>query len=564
METIYPNDFFAIEHPTAPLVNIQFRTHITGNDITDPSNWESVTFNPSTFFNDLTIEDQGGAQMLNLNLFDKNYARMENVIVKSILAARLANKLVGEPNYSVDDTTYFEFYVSKASSANVRIRFGYSMFGDDDGYIDETSTVDETWKTRTEQKKTVARSPWLYFQISGANFKLSQEGLKIEIKAFSVTGSFLDKAKMVQKFARFVGPPKAIIEQIGELVTNAASLNGETVAFEFIGDPPEGYSTPDGENSIEIMLGSEASVPRFIEEEGVYRSERLYKSLRMILQEICSKVRPIIYDENGDKITQQNDSSSEGTGINEDNEAIDKIANYSYTIAEGDTETKIQFYYQDPNDQINKQTYIRTYIWNEDGHSIVKNFDVETKTDFAMLNLQIATIDTDTGELTLHVATGHASEEDPEQQDDSVDYTIGNLRDASAALESSDFNSMFVTNIRETNNFQVSNEKLGSGQAGALLSRKIISNLNNQVFTGTISLPGDPYYLFDSSIKPFSYLIKIIVRRPNYVDDQGEFVEGGTSYASGLYVIKKITQKISGSGYDTDLSVMKWPRKTDT
>lgn len=585
MENIFAKDFFAIEHPTAPLVNIQFRTKLTETDITDPSNWTSVTFNPSTFFNSLSIEDRGGAQMLTLSLFDKNYARLENTIVKSILVARLANKLVGESNISSDDTNYFEFYISKSSSANIRIRFGYSQFGNDDGYIDETSTNDEAWINRVTSKMPVIRSPWLYFQMSKANFKITQEGLKIEMAAFSVTGSFLSKARLIQKFAKVVGTPKDVIEQIGKIVTAAAAANGDIVKFEMAGVepskiagiPPSGYPTEVEENgetttidAIEIMLGSEASVPRTnFEDPDWYKSERMYKTLRTILNEICSKVRPIVYDVNGDIIPPSDDTT--GVGVDEESESLDKTANYGYTIVENDIETIVQFYYQDPNEQMKTQMYLRNYVWNETGHSIIKSLDIQTKTDFAMLNLQIATIDTDTGNLTVHVARGGEIPEEDRidengevsgNQDTSVDYTIGRLQNVTDALNNANFNAMFVTNIRETSSYQVSGEQLNPNQAAAIISRKIVSNINNQVFNGTITLPGDPYYLFDGSIKPFSYLIQVIIRRPNYVNDSGEFVPGGTSYSSGLYVIKKITHTISGSGYETELSIMKWPRKS--
>ena len=217
------------------------------------------------------------------------------------------------------------------------------------------------------------------------------------------------------------------------------------------------------------------------------------------------------------------------------------------------------------------QTFLRNYVWNETGHSIIKSLDIQTKTDFAMLNLQIATIDTDTGNMTMHVARGgDVAEEDridengevSGNQDAPMDLTIGNLQNVSDALNSASFNAMFVTNVRETSGHQVSGEQLSSNQAAAIISRKIVSNINNQVFNGTITLPGDPYYLFDGSIKPFSYLIQVIIRRPNYINDAGEFVAGGTSYSSGLYVIKKIVHRISGSGYETELSIMKWPRKS--
>jgi len=327
------------------------------------------------------------------------------------------------------------------------------------------------------------------------------------------------------------------------------------------GKQPEGYPDASGEGVIQIMLGSESARPRYNEEKGVYESQRMYKSLKNILDEICSKVRPIIYDSNGNEIQQSQDASSSATGINEDNEKIDKTAKYGYVIRESEKETTVEFYYQDPNDQLKNQPNARVYTWLEHGQSIIKNLDIKSKTDFAMLNVQVATIDDDNGEMTLHVANGRP--QNSEQQDSEVDYTVGNLKDVSEALNSQDFNAMFVTDIRNTQDYQVTNGRLSPQQAAAILARNVVHNLNQTVFAGTIDLPGDPFYLFDASVKPFSYLIKVLVKRPNYINSSGEFVAGELSYLSGLYAIKKITHKVSTSGYETSLDVMKWPRKNE-
>lgn len=571
MENIYPRDFFPIENPDAPLVNIQFRTKVTDKEIENSQNWESVTFNPSTFFESLSLEDRGGAQQIVLNLFDKNYARLENTVVKSILSARLANRLVEEPNYTRDDSGYFQFYVSKTSAVNLRVRFGYSQVLEDVEYIEEISTSSTAWKERIREKKLVSRSPWIYFRISGVKFRPATEGLKVEIKAFSTTSSFLDKAKMIQKYAKLTGTPRDILENIGRVVNEAAqqaSSGNETVEFDLGDDPPVAYadsSEDTAEGEIEIMLGTESAYLRYENVEDRTTIAPLYKSLRQILTEICSKVRPKIYDADGNQIEEVEDNSFEGNGIDEQSERITSTAPYGYVIEEEDKLTKIRFYYQDPNEAINSQTYVRTYVWNEEGHSIVKNATIETKTDFATLNVPIATINSDGGEMTMHVATGLTSDadldnlEDAENEDSIMDFNLGNLTNVSAALDDPNFDTAFVSEVRSTNGFESSGEAITSQRAAAIISRRLVTALNRQIFTGTIELPGDPFYFFDANLKPFSYLIRLIINRPNYINEDGEFQAGGKSYSSGLYAISKITHSISTSGYTTILSVMKWP-----
>ena len=558
LKPIFPETFFNLPHPGAPVVNIQFRTKIVPNSSIDtPDHWEEITINPNNFFDSFSLEDQGGAYMVSLNLFDRDFAKIENIIIRSINAARLANRLVDNPNYSKDDTEYFEFYVSKGSSANLRIRFGYSEFSQGRRYVDASRVSDPEWVNRTDNEKPVVRSPWLYFQISESNFNLQKEGLKVELKGFSVMGGFLDRAKMVQKFARLTGTPENIIKNIGEIVSETASASEDSVRFTFSGRKPMGYPTADGEEVIEIMLGGQ---PAFRDmEDGTRQLIKQYKSLKNVLDEICSKVKPILYDEDSNEINQTDDSNPDAETMNNESEAIDKIAKYGYMLRETENEILIDFYYQDPNDSLKNQRNARTYSWIENGQSIVKDIDIKTRTDFAALNLQIATVNDETGEMSLHVSTSSRPQEG--NQESEADLSLGRIKDVTQALESPSFNAMFVNDIRSVDHYEVTNSRNSVNQAAVMLSRQIVANLNNTIFSGSIDLIGDPFYLFDSSIRPFSYLIHIVVRRPNYINENGVFVDGGVSYLSGYYAISKITHNISYSGFDTRLEVMKWPTK---
>ena len=109
-----------------------------------------------------------------------------------------------------------------------------------------------------------------------------------------------------------------------------------------------------------------------------------------------------------------------------------------------------------------------------------------------------------------------------------------------------------VIDIRENNN-NTSNKTYTQQLKNAFLK-----NINRQVFKGTITLPGDSFYLFDTKLKPFEYLIKLNILRPNG--------KGGTvkSYLSGNYAVTSITHNVDESGYFTTLGVMRWPSKEET
>jgi hypothetical protein len=95
--------------------------------------------------------------------------------------------------------------------------------------------------------------------------------------------------------------------------------------------------------------------------------------------------------------------------------------------------------------------------------------------------------------------------------------------------------------------------------AAKRMMRSFNSNINETIAEGNITLQGDPFYFFDDKVKPFQYIINLVIKRPNYIDKNGDYVEGGKSYLSGLYRIKKITHAISAGSYTTNLEVIKTP-----
>ncbi len=557
IRSVLPDRFFNIEQPSTPWVSVQFRTRIEPNeDLESSAHWESITLNPVTLFNSVEIEDSGGAQQLSLSLYDKNFANLENLIVRSIVAARKANNLTKNPNYSQDEEEFFSFYVARNSSANLRIRFGYSQWQDENNpYIDPVSVDDSSWKSRAENNRTVIRSPWLYFQISGVEFDLKKEGLKAELKAFSVTTTFLDRAKLYESYAKITGHPRDIINDIGDIVNEVAATRNEQVEFRILDEPRAEISQEDGKEQIEIMLGSE---PTLASDGQTIKMEERRRPLRRILDDICSKVKDKMYDEDGNEIQDTNDSSPDGSGIDEENEQIDKVVSYNYTLREENGINVIEFFYEDPNNFFNEFDTVRAYTWSQNSQSIVKELDIKTNTDFATLNVPIVSISGDGDDATMHVARGN---NDDDTQDDEMDFSIGHIRNVSAALDDENFDAAFVSGVRNSDDLEVSNDRITPQQAGAIMSRKIVKQINDQIFSGSLSLFGDPFYLFDSVIKPFSYMIKVVVFRPSYIDRNGEFVQGEKSYLTGYYAIKKITHNISSRGFNTNLEVMRWPIK---
>lgn len=552
-KSIYPSSFFNIPHPTSPVVSIQFRTKTAkGKNIDDPSLWEEITFDPNNFFNELSIEDESGYPKLSLTLIDKNYTYLEDIVVKTMVTQRLSNKLVDKPQLSKDDTGYFEFFIDKKKSANVRVRIGYSE-SNLDSYISDPEFEGSDYTSRASTNKPVIRSPWIYFMITALDMNITDNGLQVTLEGRDSLGSFFDKATMIQKFAKLRGTPKDIIERIGDQLKSSsqkASDNGsDTIDIEFI-DEPMMYVNKDGGQEIEIMLGGEPITKEL--EDGTIKVETQYKKIKQLFREVCSRVSPVMYD--GDrKIPVSKDGSDDGTEVNEKSSEMKESYPYTFSFVKTKEKDIVQFYYKDPRDSLSKQPNIRTYAWGEHGHSIVQSVDVTVAQAFSYLNLPIMSFGED-GTKEVYVSKAKDVEEEGE-----FDSTLGSIEDVSGALNTEDFEFTFTSGAMNTTSQETNNESTSSSMIAKRMMRSFTSNINEAISKGSITLQGDPFYFFDNKVKPFQYIINLVIKRPNYVDRNGEYVEGGKSYLSGLYRIKKATHSVGAGTYTTVLEVIKTP-----
>lgn len=537
-EPIYPESFFNIPHPAAPWVSIQFRTRIPKKEtiISDPSHWEEITLNPSNHFDSITIEDLSGFQKLTLRLFDRDFAKMESIIVKSIIAARDFNPLKEGDNVRSDETTFFEFKISHHAMINVRVRFGYAVSLTPTQTIQDSEFTGVNYSDRIAENKSkmpVIKSPWLYFQLFTSKFDLTDAGLSVELTGMSVTDSFLSRAKLAKKFAILRGKPREVITALDGIISRIS--NNE---LRFIIDDPPKLIEKDGDldAEIDIILGSSPDVAG-------------WRTVKSVLNEICSKIPPKILDTD-DKEPETQDSDAEG-------QKLDKSISYTYSfsqreVAEGEKKKivgEIHFFYPSPESFIAQKT-IRTYFWRNYSLSIVKGFSVNSQLDFASLNRQIFI--RDGNELKCYVTK--VSKDDLTRTTAPEPIDLEKAYEAIEEMTKTDYKIAFVSDT-------ISLSKGGKTPLG-VVAQQVVSHLNEGVFEGSVDLPGDPFYLFDAKLKPYQYMIRIIIMRPAYITKDGERVEEEASYLSGDYVLKGITHTINSSGFSTVLAVTRWPTKT--
>jgi len=536
-DNIYPEEFFDISQPDAPIVQIQVRSKFTG-PINDPDNWTEVHLEPgmTNYFNTMTIEDTGGMQRVTATFFDKNFANVENAIIKSLVLTKAANDLAAN-DFVQDDTGYFEFKVDNQVMTNFRIRFGYSEVGDK--FIDDTDFNGSEYSERMNSNKTVVRSPWIYLQMIGTKFDLRGEGLFAEITAFSVMDSFLSRAKLLRRFAVLNGTPEEVLTSIGNIIEEAAAPG--SFEYKFVGEKPISPTTEGGDGDIQINLGSQPNDTR-----------RSYRTVNSILNEIISKTPKKVYDK-GDVYINENASES----IVEASKQVPYGFDVRQEIDSGKLKTILEFSYGDPI--ASNQELMRTYIWKEYGQSIVKNLNISSQVDFASLNAQILTVDHGSDIVNLSAARPRGDQAvsttapiTGETRDVDSSTHLGRVEDVTEALKNPDYSFTFVSN-------SIGVDGGGTATIGARMASDVVYNLNQGVFKGSIEIPGDPFYLFDSQISPYEYLIRIIVQRPGYTDHNDQYQGISVSYLSGYYGVSKITHTINASGFSTNLEVTRWP-----
>jgi len=566
---ILPDDFFKIGSPTTPWMSVQFRTQLmSSGDVETKNVWEELAINPNSFVESIQIEDNGGTKKLTLVLFDKYFSTIERIVMQSIFVTRLSNESVKRATTATtakNSDLDMDVVCSAESFVNLRIRIGYSDRNGnyEDGtekFFESTTEQVGAFEGREKVKRPTIRTPWMYFMINGVNNDITESGLRMTVTGLSLTSNVLNNTKIVQKFVKITGTPKNIITELktylDSVKNSSVKIRGFDNAATFgttggIEPSTSASSEPpieiDGQKEIELLLGGEPKAGP----DG--RNIISYKSVGELLNEICQKTPPKYVDENG---TQVNPTVSE----NGDEAAPDStnVINYSYFVDQevvgGVVTDYVTFYYPNPENAKKKQTYMRNYFWREYGKTIVKNVNIQTNTDFAMMSSKIIVnmpSGATSGEYELL-----ASAIDKTGSTVGIDPNLGINKTALLAANADYFDFKFVSDVvdvPEPNDIQGVDNKTYV----KWLMNQFIKNINRQVFKGTIELPGDPFYSFDKVVRPYEYLIKLIILRPT---SSGKAEK---SYLTGNYAITSITHNISNDGYSTTLGVMRWPEKEE-
>jgi len=618
--------------PTTPYVEIQFRTNVSNTEEVDlnsekPSGtneWTTVSFREANtsyippidqkvesslkfdnFFENLTLEDSGGVVKCKMSLFDKDLERLENIIIKSVIATKGGNEVSQRKIDEVPAKAILEFMPNPSSNINFRLRFGYSDRTNNNRVFTPTSMSEKSWKERTKISKKDSiyiKSPWMYFMMMGLTFNLTPKGVTANVDGMSMSNTYLDKTKIIKRFALMRGNPQTLLKNIGEqiflatagrvqivrgespgrtteikakpIIPNGATNNFSNIDYgdpsdlpiQWAVEPKEGEDTyPEGLDeeqkrelkkraevfSIDISLGGEPRMERDDEGKMTGKIINEYMSLKDLLRDFVSKVPPILRNKNTNKYTTDAEKIKqiiENKDNTEDPTIFEQIP-YTYSINEQTVEN---------NNSLNaltetvvvvrcfyrrldktKQEYVRSYDYRQSPKSIITSFNVKNKFDFIQLNQSIIVKGK---ELDVMLSTPST------ETDENTGSVPANVTDYfHQQLNSNDFT--LVNKIVENTGENNSNS----------IAAQVVKNMNEGIFFGNIEIIGDPFFLFDSILQPYQYYIKLNVYRNynEYNKSNDKILK--KSYLSGYYLVKKITHTLNKSGFKTLLAIEKYP-----
>lgn len=616
--------------PMSPWVEVQFRTNIvTETNLnkatpTQDNEWTTVSFRqadssiytPPTkpgdtsslkfdnYFESVDLEDNGGSVKCNLTLFDKDLSRLENIIIKSMMATKGGNEIAMNSLKEATAKSILEFMPNPTSNINFRIRFGYSdPNGGDNVYRPALKSSPEWQERTTTGKKTAfyAQSPWLYFMMMGCNFNLMDKGLVCNVEGISMSNSFFDKTKIVKRFALMEGTPQKLFKDIADQIylstggrvqvikaeaSGVTEKTGEPVLPDGVtkalgtninyGEPsdtpvqwrvspqegsdvfPESISDEDRKTleesskwiNISISLGGE---PRYEVQPNGRRTNKIvteFMSMKDLLNDFVSKVPPILKNKN----TNEYITSPERIKEIVDN---DPASNLDPTIFE-----PVPYTYS-----INEQTYDLESGADTDTIVVIRFFYRRldnTKQQF------IKTYDYRQSPSSIVTGCNVKNNLDFIQLNQSVIVKGKELEvylsapaketDGNEGSSAADVTSKYQNQLQSDDFILVNRVENSSGDStGSLLANKVVQNMNEGIFYGNLEILGDPFYLFDSNIQPMSYYIKLNVYR-NYSEYNTSNIKIlQKSYLSGYYLVKKISHKIDSSGFKTTLDIQRYP-----
>ena len=461
--------------------------------------------------------------------------------------------------------------------------------------VDDNKTIVADAKKRNSTNSTTKMSYLNEYMIVGYKTSLKPNGILYDIDAIEVKNVEVMRKRFLQRYAEVTTYPLEILYILmhvfnenndGKIIKSGIKLlfmnedndfndnpaNGFNMNFDFsnlkkedialladVKDTVYAYKKGGGVvfdeylKKATLSFGGETALSNY--SNSAEKKPSIYKSVESLMNEFCA-LCPSKKDYSEEEPKKATDR--DGNEIKTDNKS--SVSSLTWLTAKSkddkDKNIYIIFYYK----KIRKQQCIKRYIWGPANpyKSIVKDLQIENNNEFAIMSSVTSSSFDGSGNIIL------TSKEN-----------ISNSNGASNQ------------EMEEIANTVNTREKLKAGNgistdyiAGTIeQSDKINTALANCMYSGTMTILGDPAMEFNLEIQPYTYPIYIEVLVPindafwdKEINDKfkeynkiyhGIRIANGSNQKvhemSGFYVITSIEHNISTSGYTTILGVSRYP-----
>lgn len=565
------------------------------------------------YFDNLDIEDSGGMLRCSMRLFDREFSRLESILMRTMVAMKASNAMFDSQG-SIDKYL-LQFNVGSPQSINFRVRFGYSdkIHTESESLIDEQNDYNDKFKNRARKNsgkalpKMVMRSPWYYFQMMACKFMVSEGGLSASIEGISMGTSVFDRLKLLQRFSIMKGTPQKLIENLGKEfyiasggkiqivdknkkvilpsgITSVLGGENDDMTFETVygitwdlnlTDDQIKTMYPAGTDiskvkqelepnkyRVEIQYGSEPKLP--VDSNGKVIPGPLnqdYMTVKSLLQQICAKVPPMYSIEENNEIKEIKDPKAVKdifTGKDERVTVNSDGVNGTY-LRSAFKPIPYAFYVKEIDaGTVGRIIRIRFGYQKPAlvGQEYTRRYEWRNSPNNIMTQFNVIS-DLDFASMNQTIAIkdelGSSFYSSTVQANTEVDSQQSQAKEIpqNEAKARYERGFMLVHKIED-----------GDKESAGSSAQAIISNMNRQSFKGSLEVPGDPFYYFSDNMQPYQYGIYVDVKRDRNIYWQGLNGKLESSYLSGFYLISKIRHMINSSGYKTNLEIMKWPTQT--
>lgn len=431
--------------------------------------------------------------------------------------------------------------------------------------IEESSVDNKTIMDRANSPNpTTSNTPVFYTIITGYETKFTEGGIYYSIKAIEFTSARLNNYKIYQRYTNLVGKPTEVLYSVMKIINGLFRDKIKVYVDEELAQEGGIYEeteeineeNEDGEavigtkvKEISVSLGTKDALSMYIDSgagqekittdfEIIKKSKaKMYKSVKTLLNDLCAAM-PAKLDENistEDRYIEDEDGNSKKV-----NEAYKSYRRFTYTVYNEKETPTIIFHYQRPQ----KFKYIRKYNWGPANAitSVIKSVDIKTENEYSLLSsMTVINYEPGTKKPIKEIITRDGCY----LKDSKLETRIGNKAD-------------YI---------------YSPGSGGA--EQEIAMSYAQCLYSGTITILGDPFYNFDKFVIPYTYPIYLDFKVPrseidiynqysnnlkNYKDQAvSKTKQGYSHFMSGFYVVTSIEQNISEAGFITTLGVMSYP-----